>query len=360
MKRIRLLIVAAGLLFCTAAKAQNDVAIATLQHGNTVSVFKGPSALASALAAADEEGGDVITLSQGTFTAAAITKPVSIYGAGFETDNASSTLLTTISGDLTVGRTDNTTLSNVHLEGFYLDGEFKVGGIEITGPLENLRVVKTKLKSMLVQSSNSNTSFDQCVFMGMMNRGNDNTAYKSVIADMFFSNCIMNLGAFRFYSNTGCSIVLDHCIFNAYYNYPGGLNYSPLQGSHNTILTLRNSIYIYSNSSKSQSDSYHLWPSGTMISNCISQEPDIVNYDNCFQMGKDGIFEDGEDGTYSSDRTYVLKSELSSSWIGTDNTEIGIHGGHGFSKVPSTPVVKNLQLGVNGGELNVTYDAITR
>ena len=100
-------------LCCTLlAKAQNDVAIATLQHGDNVSVFKGPSALASALAAADEEGGDVITLSQGTFTAAAITKPVSIYGAGFETDNASSTLLTTISGDLTVGRTDITRCQN--------------------------------------------------------------------------------------------------------------------------------------------------------------------------------------------------------------------------------------------------------
>lgn len=360
MKTKRVIISLMVLCCAMAVKAQNDVAIATLQHGDNVSVFKGPSALASALAAADEEGGDVITLSQGTFTAAAITKPVSIYGAGFETDNASSTLLTTISGDLTVGRTDNTTLSNVHLEGFYLDGQLKVGGQFNNGPLENLRVVKTKLKSMLVQSSNSNTSFDQCVFMGTMNRGNNDTSYNSVIADMFFSNCIMNLGAFRFYSNTGCSIVLDHCIFNAYYNYPSGLNYSPLQDSHNTILTLRNSIYIYSNSSKNQSDGYHLWPSGTMISNCISQEPDIVNYDNCFQMGKDGIFEDGEDGTYSSDRTYVLKSELSSLWIGTDGTEIGIHGGNGWSKVPSTPVVKNLSVTPDGTNLSVTYEAEVR
>ena len=97
-----------------------------------------------------------------------------------------------------------------------------------------------------------------------------------------------------------------------------------------------------------------------MISNCISQEPDIVNYDNCFQMGKDKIFEDGEDGTYSSNRTYVLKSELSSSCIGTDNTEIGIHGGHGWSKVPSTPVVKNLSVTPSGTNLNVTYEAEVR
>lgn len=44
-------------LCCTLlAKAQNDVAIATLQHGDNVSVFKGSSALASALAAASDQG----------------------------------------------------------------------------------------------------------------------------------------------------------------------------------------------------------------------------------------------------------------------------------------------------------------
>ena len=141
MKTKRVIISLMVLCFAMVAKAQNDVAIATLQHGDNVSVFKGPSALASALAAASDEGGDVITLSEGSFTAATITKPVSIYGAGFETDNAKGTLLTTISGNLTVGKGDNTTLSNVHLEGFYLDGQLNVGGQYNNGPLENLRVV---------------------------------------------------------------------------------------------------------------------------------------------------------------------------------------------------------------------------
>ena len=126
METKRVIISLMVLCCAMAVKAQNDVAIATLQHGDNVSVFKGSSALASALAAASDQGGDVITLSEGTFTAATITKPVSIYGAGFETDNAKGTQLTTISGNLTVGKGDNTTLSNVHLEGFALFAKYEL------------------------------------------------------------------------------------------------------------------------------------------------------------------------------------------------------------------------------------------
>jgi hypothetical protein len=164
----------------------------------------------------------------------------------------------------------------------------------------------------------------------------------------------MSSGSFRNYKQAGSSIVLDHCIFNANH-LSNSTTGAPFNNSHSNLLRLRNSIYIKA----SGSGGAYGWPSGSDIKNCISDR-DMSGFENCYLVAIANIFEDGEDGTYSSDRTYVLKSELSSSWIGTDNTEIGIHGGHGFSKVPSIPVVKNLQLGVNGSELNVTYDAITR
>lgn len=340
-------------LCCTLlAKAQNDVAIATLQHGDNVSVFKGSSALASALAAASDQGGDVITLSEGTFTAATITKPVSIYGAGFETDNAKGTQLTTISGNLTVGKGDNTTLSNVHLEGFYLDGSLNVGGQYNTGPLENLRVVKVMAKSMYAQSTSSNTSFDQCIIMGSFDC--DRAGGASGIYDFNFRNCIMSCGSFRYYTQASSSIVLDHCIFNANH-LSNSTTGAPFNNSHSNLLRLRNSIYIKA----SGSGGAYGWPSGSDIKNCIS-DSDISGFENCYQVAINDIFKDGENGTYSSNRTYELNPELSSSWIGNDNTEIGIHGGNGWSKVPSTPVVKSMQLGVNGSNLNVTYEAETR
>ena len=60
--KAKILLMAVLLTGALKGAAQNDVAIATLQHGDEVSVFKGPSALASAIAAASDEGDNVITL----------------------------------------------------------------------------------------------------------------------------------------------------------------------------------------------------------------------------------------------------------------------------------------------------------
>ncbi len=360
MKRLNFMIVVAGLMVCMAAKAQNDVAIATLQHGNNVSVFKGPGALANALAAADEGGGDVISLSEGSFTAADITKPVSIYGAGFEKDNTNGTLLTLISGNMTVGRTDSELLSGVHIEGVYLDGQLKVGGVENKGPLKDFRVVKAFIMSMLVQSTNDNTSFDQCVINGTMNCAENNNIYKTVISDLFFSNCVMNRGCFRRYYHADNSIVLDHCIFNVYCNSSNSYGiYYPFENAPNTILTLRNSMYILASDSPRTESMYTIWPSGSKISNCISDDGNIAKYDGCHTVLRAEVFKDGEDGMYNSSRSFEL-NEQPAAWAATDGSEIGIRGGNGWSKVPSTPVVKNLSVTPDGTNLNVTYEAEVR
>ena len=346
MKRILLTIIALGCL--VVAKAQNDMAVATLQHGDAVSVFKGPSALASALAAANEAGGDVITLSQGTFTAATITKPVSIYGAGFETDNSKGTLLTTISGNLTVGRDDNTTVANVHLEGFYLNGQLNVGGGSSKGPLENLRVVKAFIKSTYVQSTNDNTSFDQCVIYGSC----ESTGVTDVVSDLYFSKCVFRRASFWYYKNASSSIVLDHCIVNAYHNT--GATGGTFNKSHDQILELRNSIYIKADGSGTA----YVWPSGSSIQGCISDREEISGFENCYQVAINNIFKDGENGTYSPTRTYELQQPTV--WVNAEGKQIGIHGGSGWSKVPSTPVVKNLNVTPSGTNLNVTYEAEVR
>lgn len=360
MKAKRVIISLMVLCFAMVAKAQNDVAIATLQHGDNVSVFKGPSALASALAAADEGGGDVITLSEGSFTAADITKPVSIYGAGFEKDNTNGTLLTQISNDMTVGRTDGELLSNVHFEGFYLDGQLKVGGVENTGPLKNFRVVKAFIKSMIVQSTNENTSFDQCVINGTMNCAENNNIYKTVISDLFFSNCVMNRGCFRRYYHADNSIVLDHCIFNVYCNSSNSYGiYYPFENAPNTILTLRNSMYILASDSPRTESMYTIWPSGSKISNCISDDGNIAKFEGCHTVLRAEVFKDGEDGMYTSSRSFELNEQLAA-WVATDGSEIGIRGGNGWSKVPSTPVVKSLNVTPVGANLNVTYEAEVR
>lgn len=356
MKRLFLLMFALGCL--VVAKADNDVQIAVLQSGENVKVFKGPNALTNAHEEAVD--GDVITLSEGSFNACNITKSVSIYGAGFEKDDTNGTLLTQISNDMTVGRTDGELLSNVHFEGFYLDGQLKVGGVENKGPLKNFRVVKAFIKSMIVQSTNENTSFDQCVIKGTMNCAENNDIYKTVISDLFFSNCVMNRGCFRRYYHADNSIVLDHCIFNVYCNSTNSYGiYYPFENAPNTILTLRNSMYILASDSPRTESMYTIWPSGSKISNCISDDSNITKFDGCHYVPRADIFKDAEDGMYTSDRSFEL-NEQPAAWLDTDGSEIGIRGGSGWSKVPATPVVKNLRVTPNGANLNVTYDAEVR
>ena len=70
MKKIFLMIALSAI--SVAMWAQSDVMIATLQKSDTTLVFKGASALIAAHNAADN--GDVITLSDGNFTATNITK----------------------------------------------------------------------------------------------------------------------------------------------------------------------------------------------------------------------------------------------------------------------------------------------
>ena len=356
--KAKILLIAVLLTGALKGAAQNDVALATLQHGDEVSVFKGPGALANALAAADEGGGDVITLSEGVFTSTDITKPVSIYGAGYKTNEATGTLQTEINGDLTVGRSDNELLSNVHLEGLYVNGCLYVGGIFAKGPLSNFRVEKSHIMSVKVRSTNSNTSFDQCIIDGVMDCESNDVCYKGIIADLYFSNCVMNLGRIRYYFHVDSSVVLDHCIFNVYCTSTNSYGvYWPFEYSHVRLLTLRNTIYVVSPSSQ-LSGSYTRWPSGSKIKNCISDDANIVNFENCYYVGRAEIFKDGEDGSYSYDRTYELNQP--SVWLDTDGNEIGLHGGNGWSKVPSTPVVKNMSVTPDGTNLNVTYEAEVR
>ena len=61
---------------------------------------------------------------------------------------------------------------------------------------------------------------------------------------------------------------------------------------------------------------------------------------------------------YSATRTFTLNAP--ETFVGTDNTPVGINGGdQTWNKIPSTPIVKNLQLNVSGTNLNVTFDAET-
>ena len=320
------------LLFCVSAGlAQNEVATATLQHGDTVQVFNGASALVLANTAAVD--GDVITLSEGVFNAISITKSITIYGSGYEADTITGTAITTINGAVNLG-VSGQTLSGVHLEGLYINGNLNIGAGATDAPVSNLLLTKVSTGQVYPQSNFSLTYFDQCILRGGIDAP---TWSASVVADnVFLTNCYLSG---RIGNLVSGSIKIDHCVL-------GDFNFFEIPAS----VLVTNTVMYYPS----------MWaygmPSHVIIRNCIC--PQTVNGENVYQVDLGSIFTDAPDAAYTPTRTFELQQPTI--WLGTDGTEIGIRGGSGWNKVPAIPVVKNLQLQVNGATLNVTYDAEVR
>ena len=76
---------------------------------------------------------------------------------------------------------------------------------------------------------------------------------------------------------------------------------------------------------------------------------------NCHYVDLANIFADSENIDYDESRTFVLKEPTT--YVGTDNTPIGLSGGVGWNKIPSKPYVSNLSATPSGTNLNVTYEA---
>ena len=320
MKKFLLSMMALGCML--AAQGQNDVVTATLQHGNELTVFKMANALNEAINAAVD--GDVITLSEGTFNSFTIEgKSLTIYGAGFEDDDITGTRTTRING----GSYIRGTMSNLHIEGCVFGAS----------------VSECNIESLLIQNCNltgitwsgSGTVLDMVLYNNVITgniAGHPNYQFNSVQ----ISNCYVG-GKIAYFPNLS-PVMIDHCVLN---NNGYG-------------------IYYYSNSIFAKNDIYIL-SAETVVKNCIfyaNRNFDAIDQENCYFGIGSNIFTDADGGAYSADRTFEIQQP--DVWIGTDGTQIGLHGGQGWSKVPRIPVIKSLGLNVEGPTLKINYEAEVR
>ena len=325
--------------------AQSDVMTATLQHENTTSVFKGASALVQAHNAAVD--GDVITLSDGTFTATNITKSVTIYGAGFERNEEAGTAITTINGNVYIGVAD-AILSDVKLEGLCFNNNVYAANINssTTAQLKNFTMKKCRVSGDITFNSNiENVNILQC-------RTNYIQGTKTIIANgLYIANCYIEKRVQLF--STQSDVLLDHCIIAWYYN-GYNINYDEISYSAFTwtnCMTLGGGSYSSPRSTGKN----------CVVKNCVSSSwsTDIgCTYENCYQAYPPSLFADASNASYTESRTFELIDP--ETYVGTDGTPVGPFGGLGWNKVPATPVVKSLDLEVNGTTLNVTYEAEVR
>lgn len=325
MKKILLSIIA---LCCSMAAGaqQTDQISAVLQVGNeTPQVFYGASALSKALEAAPDKGG-VITLSSGQFSPVTINKCVRIYGSGFLAIDSLDVYQSYISGDCTINLPEEiASPHDIGIEGVYINGDLLV-----KSAVDGLTLTKSSVEDYSTSAPATRCGIRQSYIRG------DVKAHQMFIQNSWLCARIYPL-------NDESSIVIDHSILRC-----GGYfgNYNDRFACRNSILW---SIYRHSN----QTYNFCLSPSNAAFN---------VNAgcsDNWYNVGESSVFKDASNADYSTTRTFELKSP--DTYIGSDGTQVGVHGGDfPWNKIPSTPVVKNLNATVNGASLGVTYQAEVR
>ncbi len=271
------------------ALAQTQVA--TLQHGDTISVYYGMNAFAEANAAA--ANGDIITLSGGTFTSGTINKAITLRGAGCYRDSIVENFVTTIPGDVTISS------SNVSVEGVYFSGSLRYSNV-----LSNLNFIRCNFNSFSYSGSScgiKNSQFVNCLFLtcSLYAYNNGNTTGNT------FINCVIG----NLTSASGSQVCYNSII---------RLGTSPSDMSAYNCVVISTSSYLRDNSIAYNSI-------GIKTGN---NQPfyNIPTFDCMTVTSYDAVFESFT-GTFSFDELYLLKDEIATGFLGNDGTEIGIHGG---------------------------------
>lgn len=317
MKRLISLV---AVLACMAVGYAQSALVATLNHGEAVSVFYGASALAEAYNAATH--GDVITLSNGTFNSVDIAKNITVRGAGMDETGP----CTRINGNFNLYGVPDSVDATGHLtlEGLYHDGEIK-----ISIKTKNTHFVKCRLNVVSPFSGGilQNAVFLQCRIKEKLSVG--------------------TLGSYA------------HCINSVIYNPQVASSSKDTQLEFTNCLVIGNPSYwdnsLFTNCILKATQSNYI-PSSCMVSNClgigyVSSTFDIFH--NLYPANKYGTIK-GSDiatifktfkGTYSDTETFELTDEAKAQYLGTDGTEVGIYGGSlPFTTESSLPKIKKFNV----------------
>ena len=306
MKKFMFILMIALLGGISKSMAQNTL-VATLTHGDEITMFYGVYALQQAHAAAVD--GDIINLSGGAFQSVKITKALTIRGTG-----VLDPLPTSIKGDFSI-EVPTTATERLSIEGCKVSGQ-----ISVYGTLSNAYFLKDEIHGLFVNSYDNmiNGTFVNCHAAGITIR-NRSTAQ--------FVNSIVELSN---ESETTASATFINCVVH---NWRG--NAASLKSSQLINCILFNDDTFYSFSSM---------PSTSCAWNCVavgkgneSVFDNLSVKQNCKAAGTD-IFKGG--GGYND-----LTDEAKATYLGTDGTPIGMYGGAmPFSLTPTYPQITKMNV----------------
>lgn len=319
MKRICILCVA--MIMATLSYAQINL-VATLNHNDSISVYYGSSALGQAYNNA--VGGDIITLSGGTFSSVNISKAVTIRGAGMISDDIAGTDATVLSGNFTVN------IQGDSINRFSLEG-ISIWSIDMQSAYKP-KIMKCYIEYVMIGSNSTyETNFINCIINNLnpiamtstqfINSIVLNTSYNSSW-QASFHNCIVDLK----------SGVGNRSFYNSILYCRGCFNESTAS-SFNCI-----GIQNYGNSGLFSSQAH----------NC-------VNY-----YGMPSVFQ-----SFTGDFAYSfeLQDSVASTVLGTDGTQVGVYGGvFPFDLRVTNPVIKRINVANRStadGKLSVDIEVVS-
>lgn len=301
----------------TMSYAQNTL-VATLTHGDEITMFYGVDAFKNAHTAAVD--GDIINLSGGRFNATTITKGITIRGTG--TEDANKTYI--ING--TQIRVPQEVTQSLSIEGCYFLGQVKASSLYNAYFLKN-------------EFANSNISF----------------YVSGIVKNTTFVNCrLSGTNGFYYDNNYSTSIQFINCYINHVYcptKYTNASNtfincvilpesgYFAMNISNSKLV---NCILYYT--STSRNGNYHRLPATSSAWNCVAVGAgdqtvfsNTSSPQNCTFATKD-IFVD-------SDYTKDLTDEAKATYLGNDGTPVGRYGGpFPYSMTPTYPTITKMNV----------------
>ena len=285
---------------CSVSAFAQNTLVATLTHGDEVSMFYGTNALRQACSAATH--GDVINLSGGNFQSTKITKAVAVRGTGIHDANP-----TCIVKAFDVEIPANVT------EKLSFEGCRITNTITIKGTLSNAYFLKNSLAGVSVYSSNGkmdNGMFVNCDVYGMSLYG-QSTAQ---IINSYVEN----------FSNSGKLASFVNCVVNT--------NANPEIYKNSQFV----SCIMY------QTNGY-CFPSTSTAINCVGLDAnkkafrDMSLKENCSYAGMD-IFQE-------SNVWKDLTDEAKAKYLGIDGTPVGKFGGMiPYDMTPSYPQITKMNV----------------
>lgn len=296
---VYLMAVVAMAVCSVSAFAQNTL-VATLTHGDEISMFYGTNALQQACSAATH--GDVINLSGGSFQSTKITKAVAVRGTGIHDANP-----TYIVNDFDVEIPANVT------EKLSFEGCRITNTITIKGTLSNAYFLKNSLSAVYVFSSNGNMDngmFVNCDVYRMSLYGQSTAQIINSYVEQFsnsgklasFVNCVINTNGYAHLYKC-CQFV--NCIM---YGMSGGC-----------------------------------FPSTCSAMNCV----DVSGYKNALNniSLKENCSYAGMDIFQGSNVWKDLTDEAKAKYLGIDGTPVGKFGGMiPYDMTPSYPQITKMNV----------------